>query len=138
MADEKMNTGPGEKKIPEAPEPVTAGQPQAPAPEQTAPAPQQEQAGPAKPDPGDVVVSFEQINELMGEKRKAARAEVFRACCPYQLRTPKKEQVKAAGRYSRRKRKRACQNHAIQAGPLSRLERRGNYPQRLPPHERGL
>lgn len=80
MADEKLNTGPGEKKIPEAPESVTAGQPQAPAPEQAAaPIPQQEQAGPAKPDPGDVVVSFEQINELMGEKRKAARAEVEKA-----------------------------------------------------------
>ena len=80
MADDKLNTGPGEKKIPEAPESVTAGQPQAPAPEQAAaPTPQQEQAGPAKPDPGDVVVSFEQINELMGEKRKAARAEVEKA-----------------------------------------------------------
>ena len=80
MADDKLNTGPGEKKIPEAPESVTAGQPQAPAPEQTAaPTPQQEQGGPAKPDPGDVVVSFEQINELMGEKRKAARAEVEKA-----------------------------------------------------------
>ena len=58
MEDEKLNTGPGAKKIPEAPESVTAGQPQAPAPEQAAaPTPQQEQAGPAKPDPGDVVVS---------------------------------------------------------------------------------
>ena len=73
MADDKLNTGPGGKKIPEAPESVTAGQPQAPAPEQAAaPTPQQEQGGPAKPDPGDVVVSFEQINELMGEKRKAS------------------------------------------------------------------
>ena len=80
MADDKLNTGPGGKKIPEAPESVTAGQPQAPAPEQAAaPTPQQEQAGPAKPDPGDVVVSFEQINELMGEKRKAAQAEVEKA-----------------------------------------------------------
>ena len=52
MADDKLNTGPGGKKIPEAPESVTAGQPQTPAPEQSAPAPQQEQAGPAKPDPG--------------------------------------------------------------------------------------
>ena len=52
MADEKLNTGPGEKKIPEAPESVKADQPQTPAPEQSAPAPQQEQAGPAKPDPG--------------------------------------------------------------------------------------
>lgn len=80
MADDKLNTGPGEKKIPEAPESVTAGQPQAPAPEQAAaPTIQQEQAGPEKSDPGDVVVSFEQINELMGEKRKAVRTKVEKA-----------------------------------------------------------
>ena len=54
MADEKLNTGPGEEKLPEAPAPVTVDEPQAPAPEQTAaPTPQQE--GPAQPEPGDVV-----------------------------------------------------------------------------------
>lgn len=43
MADEKLNTGPGEEKLPEAPAPVTVDEPQAPAPEQTAaPTPQQE------------------------------------------------------------------------------------------------
>ena len=69
MADEKLNTGPGEEKLPEAPAPVTVDGPQAPAPEQTAaPTPQQE--------PGDVVVSFDKINELMNEKRQTARAEV--------------------------------------------------------------
>ena len=48
MADEKLNTGPGEEKLPEAPAPVTVDEPQAPAPEQTAaPTPQQE--GPAHP-----------------------------------------------------------------------------------------
>ena len=63
MADEKLNTGPGEEKLPEAPAPVTVDEPQAPAPEQTAaPTPQQE--GPAQPEPGDVVVSFDKINEL--------------------------------------------------------------------------
>ena len=78
MADEKLNTGPGEEKLPEAPAPVTADGPQAPAPEQAAaPTPQQE--GPAQPGPGDVVVSFDKINELMGEKRQAARAEVEKA-----------------------------------------------------------
>ena len=47
MADEKLNTGPGEEKLPEAPAPVTVDEPQAPAPEQTAaPTPQQE--GPAQ------------------------------------------------------------------------------------------
>ena len=75
MADEKLNTGPGEEKPPEAPAPVTVDEPQAPAPEQTAaPTPQQE--GPAQPEPGDVVVSFDKINELMNEKRQTARAEV--------------------------------------------------------------
>ena len=75
MADEKLNTGPGEEKLPEAPAPVTADGLQAPAPEQAAaPTPQQE--GPAQPEPGDVVVSFDKINELMNEKRQTARAEV--------------------------------------------------------------
>ena len=32
MADEKLNTGPGEEKLSEAPAPVTADGPQAPAP----------------------------------------------------------------------------------------------------------
>lgn len=50
MADEKLNTGPGEEKLPEAPAPVAADGPQAPAPEQTAaPTPQKE--GPAQPEP---------------------------------------------------------------------------------------
>lgn len=54
MADEKLNTGPGEEKLPEAPAPVTADGLQAPAPEQAAaPTPQQEE--PAQPEPGDVV-----------------------------------------------------------------------------------
>ena len=74
MADEKLNTGPGEEKLPETPAPVTADGLQAPAPEQAAaPTPQQE--GPAQPEPGDVVVSFDKINELMNEKRQTARAE---------------------------------------------------------------
>ena len=77
MADEKLNTGPEEQKTPEAAGPAVADPAQAPAPEQAAaPTPQQEQPGPAEPAPGDVVVSFEQINELMGEKRQAARAKV--------------------------------------------------------------
>lgn len=50
MEDEKLNTGPGEEKLPEAPAPVTADGPQAPAPEQAAVStPQQE--GPAQPGP---------------------------------------------------------------------------------------
>ena len=62
MADEKLNTGPAENISPEAAEPITT-------PEQAAASePQQEQTGPAIPEPGDVVVSFDKINELMAEK----------------------------------------------------------------------
>ena len=81
MADEKLNTGPGEEKLPETPAPVTADEPQAPAPKQAA-APTPQQDGPAQPEPGDVVVSFDKINELMAEKRQNARAEVEKAETP--------------------------------------------------------
>ena len=76
MADEKLNTGPAENISPEAAEPITT-------PEQAAASePQQEQTGPAIPEPGDVVVSFDKINELMAEKRQNARAEVEKAETP--------------------------------------------------------
>ena len=78
MADEKLNTGPGEQNTPPAPDPVTVEQPQAPAPEQAA-APKPEQSGPAQPEAGGVVVSFDKIEELMAEQREAARAEVEKA-----------------------------------------------------------
>ena len=67
LGDEKLNTGPAENISPEAAEPITT-------PEQAAASePQQEQTGPAIPEPGDVVVSFDKINELMAEKRQNAR-----------------------------------------------------------------
>ena len=73
MADEKLNTGPAENISPEAAEPIAT-------PEQAAASePQQEQTGPAIPESGDVVVSFDKINELMAEKRQNARAEVEKA-----------------------------------------------------------
>lgn len=76
MADEKLNTGPAENISPEAAEPIAT-------PEQAATSePQQEQTGPAIPEPGDVVVSFDKINELMAEKRQNARAEVEKAETP--------------------------------------------------------
>ena len=76
MADEKLNTGPAENISPEAAEPITT-------PEQaTASEPRQEHTGPAIPEPGDVVVSFDKINELMAEKRQNARAEVEKAETP--------------------------------------------------------
>ena len=76
MADEKLNTGPAENISPEAAEPIAT-------PEQAAASePQQEQTGPAIPEPGDVVVSFDKINELMAEKRQNARAEVEKSETP--------------------------------------------------------
>ena len=76
MADEKLNTGPAENISPEAAEPITT-------PEQAAASePRQEQTGPAIPESGDVVVSFDKINELMAEKRQNARAEVEKAETP--------------------------------------------------------
>lgn len=76
MADEKLNTGPAENISPEAAGPITT-------PEQAAASePRQEQTGPAIPESGDVVVSFDKINELMAEKRQNARAEVEKADPP--------------------------------------------------------
>ena len=76
MADEKLNTGPAENISPEAAEPITT-------PEQAAASePRREQTGPAIPESGDVVVSFDKINELMAEKRQNARAEVEKAETP--------------------------------------------------------
>ena len=76
MADEKLNTGPAENISPEAAEPITT-------PEQAAASePRQEHTGPTIPEPGDVVVSFDKINELMAEKRQNARAEVEKAETP--------------------------------------------------------
>ena len=64
MADEKLNTGPAENISPEAAEPIAT-------PEQAAASePQQEQTGPAIPESGDVVVSFDKINELILENRE--------------------------------------------------------------------
>lgn len=131
MADDKLNTGPGEKKIPEAPEAVTAGQPQALAPEQAAaPTPQQEQAGPAKLDPGDVVVSFEQINELMGEKRKAAQAEVEKAGdAPAKEQTPGEAEQPAAGEQKKPRRSRSPKEDKTEpAGKEAAKPRKGRPP----------
>ena len=76
MADEKLNTGPAENISPEVAGPITT-------PEQAAASePRREQTGPTIPESGDVVVSFDKINELMAEKRQNARAEVEKAETP--------------------------------------------------------
>ena len=74
MADEKLNTGPEVQKTEEAPAPAVADPAHG---EAAVPEHPPEQAGPA--DPGDVVISAEQIDALMAEKRQAARAEVEKA-----------------------------------------------------------
>lgn len=77
MADEKLNTGPEVQKTEEAPAPAVAD------PAHGEPAVLEhppEQAGPAEP--GDVVISAEQIDALMAEKRQAARARWKRQRCP--------------------------------------------------------
>lgn len=76
MEEKKNIPAEGEPVIPEAPvaeSPVA----DAPAPDlNTRPAAPQEQDGIAPADPGDVVVSFDKIEELMAERRAAARAAV--------------------------------------------------------------
>ena len=74
MADEKLNTGPEAQKTEEAPAPAVADPAHG---EAAVPEHPPEQAGPAEP--GDVVISAEQIDALMAEKRQAARAEVEKA-----------------------------------------------------------
>ena len=76
MADEKLNTGPAENTSPKVAEPIAT-------PEQAAASePRQEQTGPAIPEPSDVVVSFDKINELMVEKRQNTCAEAEKAETP--------------------------------------------------------
>ena len=102
MADEKLNTGPAENISPEAAEPIIT-------PEQAAASePQQEQTGPAIPESGDVVVSFDKINELMAEKRQNARAEVEKSETPEtpEAAAPIRRNRKSRAVAVRRKRKR--------------------------------
>ena len=76
MADEKLNTGPAENISPEATEPNTKPEPA------EASEPKQEHTGHTIPEPGDVVVSYDKINELMAEKRQNARAEIEKSSPP--------------------------------------------------------
>ena len=70
--EEKKNipTVEGEAITPEAPAADIPGT-DAPSPDLTAGAPPQEQAGVTVSEPGDVVVSFDKIEELMAERRAA-------------------------------------------------------------------
>ena len=77
MADEKLNTGPEAAKTEEPTAPVAADPARS---EATAPEHQPEQTGPAEL--GDVVISADQIDALMADKRRAARAEVEKAETP--------------------------------------------------------
>ena len=76
MADEKLNMGSAANTSPKAAEPIAT-------PEQAAASEsRQEQTGPAIPEPSDVVVSFDKINELMVEKRQNTCAEAEKAETP--------------------------------------------------------
>ena len=78
MADEKLNTGPEAQKTEEAPAPAVAD----PVPGEAA----VPEHPPEQAEPGDLVISAEQIDALMAEKRQAARAEVEKAnVYPYKL-----------------------------------------------------
>ena len=96
MEEKKNISAEGEPVTPEAPvaeSPVA----DAPAPDlNTGPAAPQEQEGITPTDPGDVVVSFDKIEELMAERRAAARAAVEQAepIVP-EARTPSVEQTGA-------------------------------------------
>ena len=119
MADEKLNTGPGEEKLPETPAPVTADEPQAPAPKQAA-APTPQQDGPAQPEPGDVVVSFDKINELMNEKRQTARAEVEKEEAAKEPEEKTQEEPPAAGDGEPKKARRGRPSKEEQAEPAGK------------------
>ncbi len=76
--NKNIPTTEGEAITPEAP--VTdIPSTDAPPPDLTAGVPQQEQAGATMTEPGDVVVSFDKIEELMAERRAAARDTVEKA-----------------------------------------------------------
>ena len=76
--NKNIPTTEGEAIAPEAPVTDIPGT-DAPSPDLTAGVPQQEQAGGTMAEPGDVVVSFDKIEELMTERRAAARDTVEKA-----------------------------------------------------------
>ena len=73
MAEEKR---PLESEPQAAPEASTPDVPGAPAPDLSGDISQPVHDGPAQPDPGEVVISFEKIDELLKERRDAAREKV--------------------------------------------------------------
>ena len=76
--NKNIPTTEGEAIAPEAPVTDIPGT-DAPPPDLTAGVPQQEQTGATMAEPGDVVVSFDKIEELMAERRVAARDTVEKA-----------------------------------------------------------
>lgn len=98
MADDKLKTGPespgsdspGEAPVEKAPETAAPEKTVEPAEPDTGPVPQPEQAvlsgmggeAPARTAPGEVVVDFDKINELMSQRRATAREAVSKAEAP--------------------------------------------------------
>lgn len=76
--NKNIPTTEGEAIAPEAPVTDIPGTDD-PSPDLTAGVPQQEQTGATMAEPGDVVVSFDKIEELMAERRAAARDTVEKA-----------------------------------------------------------
>ena len=76
--NKNIPTTEGEVIAPEAPVTDIPGT-DAPPPDLTAGVPRQEQTGATMAEPGDVVVSFDKIEELMAERRAAARDTVEKA-----------------------------------------------------------
>ena len=70
MADDKLNTGP------EKSEGISPPEQSGP---ETRPAAEHTEESPPQPAPGEVVVDFDKINELMAQKRAAAREAVEKA-----------------------------------------------------------
>ena len=98
MADDKLKTGPespgsdspGEAPVEKAPETAAPEKTVEPAEPDTGPVPQPEQTvlsgvggeAPARTAPGEVAVDFDKINELMSQRRAAAREAVSKAEAP--------------------------------------------------------
>ena len=93
MADDKLNTGP--EKAEGVSHPEQSGPETRPTEEHTA-------ESPPRPAPGEVVVDFDKINELMAQKRAAAREAVEKA----EASTADKGGKEASGRLRRKSRKR--------------------------------
>ena len=130
--EEKKNipTVEGEAITPEAPAADIPGT-DAPSPDLTAGAPPQEQAGVTVSEPGDVVVSFDKIEELMAERRAAARDTVEQAEKAAEQAQEEKPQEEVAAEQKKPRRGRPPKaEKAEQAAPEADKEQTAAKPRR--------